>query len=241
MAKNPHPPSELYNFNAWEAVDALRQEDPKKAVHYAHIAYENAPNESEQGRMARDIANGLSKQDRHDEAIDWAERAIHSHDTLVQNTLEERTAWRERGASHLMLARIALRRHLAQPTPDTPPAVATTNFQNGFDDLQMACAQANGLNRWIDQYDINFTAQAATATALAGQPFRAVGTAGHAALLGTFSESRLLDTTNPNLTTRDRLRAKKNALGRAGVALAVSGLMAIKATTPAHKLARKIV
>lgn len=93
-----------------------------------------------------------------------------------------------------------------------------------------------GENRKIDQYDINFTARTGFAEALAGNKKISLALGARAAWLAFSSESPKIDTSNPNLTAKERFKAKARALMR-GV-----GALAVAAVAPFNrKLARSIV
>lgn len=93
-----------------------------------------------------------------------------------------------------------------------------------------------GENRKIDQYDINFTDRTGFAEALASNKKISLTLRLRAVRLAFLSESPKIDTSNPNLTTKERFKAKARALMR-GV-----GAVAVAAVTPFNrKFAKSIV
>lgn len=93
-----------------------------------------------------------------------------------------------------------------------------------------------GESRKIDQYDINFTARTGFAEALAGDTKKSLALGARAAWLAFSSQSPKIDTSNPNLTAKERFKAKSRALVR-GI-----GAFAVAAVTPFNrKFAKSIV
>ena len=94
-----------------------------------------------------------------------------------------------------------------------------------------------GESRKIDQYDINFTARTGFAEALAGDTKKSLALGARAAWLAFSSQSPKIDTSNPNLTAKERFKAKSRAAFVRGV-----GAVAVAAVTPFNrKFAKSIV
>lgn len=139
-----------------------------------------------------------------------------------------------------MLATMQLSR-IANDETDTPENNTETveTFRYGLEKLEDSHEHADGLNRKIDQYDINFTARASYAETLAGNKKRGLALGVRAVRLAFWSESPQLDTTNTSLSKKERYKTKARALVRGIGALAV-GIVAPVNRRAAKTLVRKL-
>lgn len=140
-----------------------------------------------------------------------------------------------------MLATMQLSRIASDETFDTPENNTKTveTFRYGLEKLEDSHKHADGLNRKIGQYDINFTARASYAETLAGNKKRGLALGIRAVRLAFWSESPQLDTTNTSLSKKERYKTKARALVRGIGALAV-GIVAPINRRAAKTLVRKL-
>ena len=140
-----------------------------------------------------------------------------------------------------MLATMQLSRIASDETFDTPDNNTKTveTFRYGLEKLKDSHKHADGLNRKIGQYDINFTARASYAETLAGNKKRGLALGVRAVRLAFWSESPQLDTTNTSLSKKERYKTKARALVRGIGALAV-GIVAPVNRRAAKTLVRKL-
>ena len=69
-----------------EAVlKAIREKDFEQAAILASLAYNLAPNLSEQARAARDLSAAYRHQDDYDESEKWTTEAVEQHKALVES------------------------------------------------------------------------------------------------------------------------------------------------------------
>lgn len=180
-------------------------------------AYNHAPEDSfEKGRAARDAAARLDRLGHPEEAESFAIEGLEIHNRLFVEMGGEpsREAYRERSVSAMFVGVIGLRKAIqAQQAGET---VRETDFighlRSTLEDLKDANARAKGVNRIVDQYQINATRRVSIGESLFGE--RKKGTLlGLKAVASAFmSESPRIDTANPNLTFKERLPIKKKAL-----------------------------
>ena len=149
-------------------AQATRDESYPLAATLAIMAYNITSDPSEKARMARDAGNAYRHLDNYEEAEKWLAKAVNQHETLAEQE-PNRSTLRELGASAAMLATMQLSR-IASDEFDTPKNNTKTveTFRYGLEKLKDSHEHADGLNREIDQYDINFTARASYAETLAG-------------------------------------------------------------------------
>ncbi len=192
------------------------------AATLATMAYNTMSDPSEKARMARDIGNAYRHLGKYEEAEKWLTKAVDQHKTLAEQE-PNRSTLRELGASAAMLATMQLSR-IASDEFDTPKNNTETveTFRYGLEKLKDSHKHADGLNRKIGQYDINFTARASYAETLAGNKKRGLALGIRAVRLAFWSESPRLDTTNTSLSKKERYKTKARALVRGIGALAVS-------------------
>ena len=192
------------------------------AATLATMAYNTTSDPSEKARMARDIGNAYRHLGKYEEAEKWLTKAVDQHKTLAEQE-PNRSTLRELGASAAMLATMQLSR-IASDEFDTPKNNTETveTFRYGLEKLKDSHKHADGLNRKIGQYDINFTARASYAETLAGNKKRGLALGIRAVRLAFWSESPRLDTTNTSLSKKERYKTKARALVRGIGALAVS-------------------
>lgn len=238
-------------FEGWmsEAVRLHNEGHYEDALQRSTYAYEAAPEQSfEKGRAARDNAARCDRLGRPDDATVWAGKAFRVHDDIVNDmALPTREAFRERFASAIYAGAITLRKvidaNLAGQNTYHYPEVALHYVREYGPDIGFAKAMAPiGINRFIDQYEINASRRASIIESLAGE--RRLGFMfGSLAVSSAFmSESPRLDTSNPTLSTRDRLRAKAKALSGSLAAVGVAILASPKVgyrQKLAHKLAKR--
>lgn len=210
------------------------------AATLATMAYNTTSDPSEKARMARDAGNAYRHLDNYEEAEKWLAEAVNQHETLAEQE-PNRSTLRELGASAAMLATMQLSRIASDETFDTPENNTETveTFRYGLEKLEDSHEHADGLNREIDQYDINFTARASYAETLAGNKKRGLALGVRAVRLAFWSESPQLDTTNTSLSKKERYKTKARALVRGIGALAV-GIVAPVNRRAAKTLVRKL-
>lgn len=189
--------------------------------------------------MARDAGNAYRHLGKYEEAEKWLTEAVNQHETLAEQE-PNRSTLRELGASAAMLATMQLSR-IASDEFDTPKNNTETveTFRYGLEKLEDSHKHADGLNRKIGQYDINFTARASYAETLAGNKKRGLALGVRAVRLAFWSESPRLDTTNTSLSKKERYKTKARALVRGIGALAV-GIVAPINRRAAKTLVRKL-
>lgn len=220
-------------------AQATRDESYPLAATLAIMAYNITSDPSEKARMARDAGNAYRHLGNYEEAEKWLTEAVNQHKTLAEQE-PNRSTLRELGASATMLATMQLSR-IANDETDTPENNTETveTFRYGLEKLEDSHEHADGLNRKIDQYDINFTARASYAETLAGNKKRGLALGIRAVRLAFWSESPRLDTTNTSLSKKERYKTKARALVRGIGALAV-GIVAPVNRRAAKTLVRKL-
>ncbi len=228
-----------------EAVIQHNLGDYEAALALSNEAYEMAPdNSSEKGRAARDNSARYDRLGKTEEAEQWADEAFNIHDGLVKSMDDpNREAYRERSVSAMYVAVNGLRKaiHAKQAGQTVDDLSFLDSMRLTWSDLQKARAKANGLNRKIDQYAINASRRASMAETLFGDRKIGLIIGAKAVALAFASESPMLDTSNPNLTTKQRLQAKKKALLGGVAALGISVIASPKKMNKKRqKLALKI-
>ena len=220
-------------------AQATRDGSYSLAATLAIMAYNITSDPSEKARMARDAGNAYRHLGNYEEAEKWLTEAVNQHETLAEQE-PNRSTLRELGASATMLATMQLSR-IANDETDTPENNTETveTFRYGLEKLEDSHEHADGLNRKIDQYDINFTARASYAETLAGNKKRGLALGVRAVRLAFWSESPQLDTTNTSLSKKERYKTKARALVRGIGALAV-GIVAPVNRRAAKTLVRKL-
>lgn len=220
-------------------AQAIRDGSYFLAATLATMAYNMTSDPSEKARMARDAGNAYRHLGKYEEAEKWLTEAVNQHETLAEQE-PNRSTLRELGASAAMLATMQLSR-IASDEFDTPKNNTETveTFRYGLEKLEDSHEHADGLNRKIDQYDINFTARASYAETLAGNKKRGLALGVRAVRLAFWSESPQLDTTNTSLSKKERYKTKARALVRGIGALAV-GIVAPVNRRAAKTLVRKL-
>lgn len=224
--------------SAMEAViKAIREKKFGQAAILASPAYNLTPNLSEQARAARDLSAAYRHQGDYDESEKWATEAVEQHEALVEEG-ENRSTLRELGASVATLGTLQLQHIVTDPSYDNQENSqrAAENLSKGLRYIEESREHAADKNRKIDQYDINFTARTGFAEALAGDTKRSLALGARAVRLAFLSESPKIDTSNPNMTAKERFKAKARAFVR-GV-----GAVAVAAVAPSNReLAKSIV
>ncbi len=237
METNEQRPINDFSGAIEATLKAIREKDFEQAAILASLAYNLAPNLSEQARAARDLSAAYRHQGDYDESEKWATEAVKQHEALVEEG-ENRSTLRELGASVATLGTLQLQRIVTDPSYDNQENSqrAAENLSKGLRYIEESRKHAADKNRKIDQYDINFTARTGFAEALAGDTKRSLALGARAVRLAFLSESPKIDTSNPNLTAKERFKAKSRALVR-GV-----GAIAVAAVTPFNrKFAKSIV
>lgn len=220
-------------------AQATRDGSYSLAATLAIMAYNITSDPSEKARMARDAGSAYTHLGDYEKAEKWLTEAVDQHKTLAEQE-PNRSTLRELGASATMLATMQLSR-IANDETDTPENNTETveTFRYGLEKLEDSHEHADGLNRKIDQYDINFTARASYAETLAGNKKRGLALGIRAVRLAFWSESPRLDTTNTSLSKKERYKTKARALVRGIGALAV-GIVAPVNRRAAKTLVRKL-
>ena len=221
-------------------AQATRDESYPLAATLAIMAYNITSDPSEKARMARDTGNAYRHLGNYEKAEKWLAEAVDQHKTLAEQE-PNRSTLRELGASAAMLATMQLSRIASDETFDAPENNTKTveTFRYGLEKLKDSHKHADGLNRKIGQYDINFTARASYAETLAGNKKRGLALGVRAVRLAFWSESPQLDTTNTSFSKKERYKTKARALVRGIGALAV-GIVAPVNRRAAKTLVRKL-
>lgn len=229
-----------FNDYSRSAVQAIRDGSYSPAATLAIMAYNTTSDPSEKARMARDVGNAYSHLGNYEKAEKWLAEAVDQHEALAEQE-PNRSTLRELGASAAMLATMQLSRIASDETFDTPENNTKTveTFRYGLEKLKDSHKHADGLNRKIDQYDINFTARASYVETLAGNKKLGLALGIRAVRLAFWSESPRLDTTNTSLSKKERYKTKARALVRGIGALAV-GIVAPVNRRAAKTLVRKL-
>lgn len=220
------------------ALKAIREGDFGPAAILASLAYDLAPDPSEQARATRDLSAAYRRrQNKYDEAEGWVTKAIKQHRALAEED-ENRSTLRELGASVATLGTLQLQRIATDPSYDNQEnsQQAAENLSKGLRYIEESREYTTNKNSKIDQYDINFTARTSFAEALAGNTKRSLALGARAVWLAFWSESPKIDTSNPNLSITEHFKAKARASVR-GV-----GTVAVAAVAPFNrKFAKSIV
>lgn len=189
-------------------------------------AYKMAPDPSfEKGRAARDAAARLDRLGELQNAELFALEgfAIRSQ-LLLGMDIPSREAQRERAASAMFMGAIGLRK--AIHTEINGEDVNNTGFldylRNSLEDLKAARAQSDGINKIVDQYQINATRRVSMAESLFGNRKKGALLGFQAVGFALISESLKLDTANPSLTLKERLPLRKKVLLGGIAALSVN-------------------
>ena len=235
------------------ALKAIREKDFKQAAILASLAYDLAPDPSEQARAAPDLSTTYRHLNKYDEAEEWVTKAVEQHEALVEEVIKQqesledltekdkkrrRRVLRELGASVATLGTLQLQRIATDPSYDNQEnsQQAAENLSKGLRYIEDSREHATGKNCRVDQYDINFTARASFAEAMADNTKRSLTLGARAVWLAFWSESPKIDTSNPKLSITERFKAKARALVR-GV-----GAVAVAAVTPFNReFAKSIV
>ena len=235
------------------ALKAIREKDFEQAAILASLAYNLAPDPSEQARAARDLSTTYRHLNKYDEAEEWVTKAVEQHEALVEEVIKQqesledltekdkkrrRRVLRELGASVATLGTLQLQRIATDPSYDNQEnsQQAAENLSKGLRYIEDSREHATGKNCRVDQYDINFTARASFAEAMADNTKRSLTLEARAVWLAFWSESPKIDTSNPKLSITERFKAKARASVR-GV-----GTVAVAAVAPFNrKFAESIV
>ena len=237
MEANEQRPINDFSGAIEAALKAIREKNFEQAAILASLAYNLAPNLSEQARAARDLSAAYRHQGDYDKSEKWATEAVEQHKALVKEG-ENRSTLRELGASVATLGTLQLQRIATDPSYDNQENSqrAAENLRKGLRYIEESRKHAADKNRKIDQYDINSTARTGFAEALAGDTKRSLALGARAVRLAFLSESPKIDTSNPNLSITERFKAKARASVR-GV-----GTVAVAAVAPFNReFAKSIV
>lgn len=79
-------------------IKAIREKDFEQAAVLASLAYNLAPDPSEQARAARDLSTTYRHLNKYDEAEEWVTKAVEQHEALAEEG-GNRSTLRELGAS----------------------------------------------------------------------------------------------------------------------------------------------
>lgn len=207
-------------------VQAQARGHHEEAWAFRTEAYAAAPEGSlESGRAARDISASEDKLGNYDDAIVWADRAYTVHSQLIQNTIGPgREMIRQHAVSAMYVGVHGLRRVISSlregREPETTNALDRLHETESDLDTARRCF-SNGLNRVVDQYDINATRRVSIGETLLGSRKRGISLGLKALALSPLSESKNLDTSDTTMTTGQRLRAKAHAFIGGAAALGV--------------------
>jgi len=232
-----------------EAVQRHREQDYEEALALSRRAYDLAPADTfEKGRAARDTAARYDRLGSADAAEHWASVAYGLHDELLTGMeTPTREAYRERSVSAMYVGVVGLRRYLsASGQNESVHGMSTTlaTMRQGWEDIQAAKLQAGGLNRLVDQYEINASRRVSLAESLLGDAKTGLALGMRAVALASWSESPKLDTADVNIAPRERFRMKLRVFagGLAAVGVGILALPRIESLEQkAHHLARKVL
>lgn len=181
-------------------------------------AYHLAPSNSlEKGRAARDNSARTDRLGRIDEAGQWAQEAFNIHDSLVRTMpIPSREAYRERAVSAMYVGVSGLRKVIGSWLYGLPATVdedgPLQHMRITWNDIGHAKDQVRrGIDRHVDQYEINAARRVSIAESLVGDRKRGLRIGARAVGLALLSESPRIDTSNPNLSPPQRMRAKIKA------------------------------
>lgn len=214
-----------------EAVALHNDHQYASALVLSTRAYKMAPDNSfEAGRAARDNSARYDRLGVADSALVWATTAYEIHDTILSGMEHpSREAFRERSMSAMYVGVNGLRKAVKARRSFTDSTVADytadSYMQRTWGDLKEAKAQAEGINRMVDQYEINASRRVSMTESLLGDRLKGLAIGVRAVGLAFMSESPRLDTSEPQLTTKQRLQAKAKAFA-GGVAAIGVGILA---------------
>jgi tetratricopeptide (TPR) repeat protein len=177
----------------------------------------------------RDISASYDRLGKYDEALDYAQQAVDTH-RAINKAEPSADAVRELGASEMYVAIAAYRgyRHL-----DNEDGVRTTVINSDLSMFHIDYAERKSGEK-PDQYRINLIGRAAMFEGLFGRKRRALKLGGQAVKIALKSESPKLSTSTPELSKKERAKAKVKALTRSLGSLAVAAL-----ATPKSKSSRR--
>ncbi len=189
-------------------------------------AYEmSSPNTSEEGRAARDSAANYDRIGESFSASLYAYIAFDIHsEILKQLESPTREAYRERSASAFYVGSICLRQAISQShTKNTASDTALDFLTISRSDIKEAKPLAAGINKYVDQYEINGLRRNSIAETLYGSKIKGFKLGMLAVGLSCMSESPRLDPRDENMTIFNRFKSKTKAFmgGSAAVALSV--------------------
>jgi hypothetical protein len=244
-----------------EAVHLHNERKYNDALALSTQAYEIAPENSyEKGRAARDNSARYDRLGDEEASERWATEAYAIHDGLLQETLQQiggltagsprqevirraqltREAYRERSVSAMYVGVNGLRRSIRdlRARGQHESANDAVNYlRTTWSDLKDAKTLApKHIDGQIDQYEVNAARRVSMAESLFGNHKTGLAVGIRAVKLAFWSESPRLDTANPNMTNKQRLRSKAKAfLG--GVAAVGVGILSTRRTDRGMRLA----
>lgn len=225
-----------------EGVAAHRQGDLGVGLEAAEHAFNLAvPGSVEQGHAARDAGARALKLGFIGKAKDLLKTAYDIHLANVLDDRNNREAVRNLGASATMFATGNLLEHIEN---GTDPMSAPYNdilgpTRQAEHSLKQANLFAKGLFK-LDQFLINMARRISVNEAFAGDRRKALSWSFGGVAVAPFSESKMLDTSNPNLSRGERMKAKARALAGGLGAVAVATTARTKFDGFARKTAKKI-
>lgn len=240
MAEFDKPQFEFYMS---QGVNLHNQKQYDQALGFATLAYRIAPEDSsERGRAARDMSARYDRLGMFEDAESSADVAFDIHDRIVEGMNEPtREALRERSVTAMYVGVGGLRKvikarldHQSISSDECRDMMRLT-----WSDLKDANRQASGLSRYIDQYQINAARRVSISESIVGSRKKGLGLALGAIALGFWSQSKMLDRSDPDLSTKKRFEAKAKAVAGGGLALRVNVLAILLETRLALKFADK--
>jgi len=235
--------SYTYNTLMAQAKTYHNNRDYVAATDLAVQAYQIAPDYSaEQARSARDIGARWDRRDDPVRALEWSTRAYEINDYLLESYPYSPNNHRDRGVSAMYLGVLGLRNTISKELDDSQEDVEQRNvvlglFRQTWTDIKNAKQlRPLGINRWVDQYEINAARRVSMAESHMGNKARGLALGLIAVGLAPLSESPLLSTGDPDMTTVDRLRAKSKALQGGIAALGVAALCVAR-----PRLAKRVI
>lgn len=118
-------------------------------------------------------------------------------------------------------------------------AKALSAMRQTWADLQAAKQYATGINRKVDQYEVNAARRVSIAEGIAGNRRAGLAIGARAVHLAVWSESPRLDTSTPELTVPQRMKVKAKAL-LGGVAALSVNIINFPASERRHKVATRL-
>ncbi len=183
------------------------------------------PNTLEEGRAARDSAANYDRLGQSFDASLYAYSAFDTHDILLnQSESPTRETYRERSASAFYVGSICLRQAVNNSHTFSHLTETALDFFNiSRSDIKNAKSLGTGINKYVDQYEINSLRRSSIAETLYGSKMTGFKLGMLAVSYACMSESKRLDPRDDSISLINRFKAKTKAFigGSAVVALSL--------------------